>query len=188
MLIAAWMRLPIGQAPIATSDVSQTASAAATTSALAATTTNALRSEPLYPVVRVVDGDTVIVNMRGTSTTLRLIGLDTPEVVDPRKTVQCFGVEASNHAKEMLTGQRVRLEFDASQGALDKYGRTLAYVFLDDGRNFNESMIADGYGHEYTYGLPYKYQTEFKDAEKKARERKRGLWADDACAAESARS
>ncbi len=138
--------------------------------------------ENTYPVVKVIDGDTVSIMKEGRSVTLRLIGLDTPETVDPRKPVQCFGKAASDKAKELLTGKNVRLEFDASQGILDKYGRTLAYVFLPDGRMFNGFMIAEGYGHEYTYNLPYKYQKEFKAAEKRAREEQKGLWADDTCA------
>ncbi|OGG57465.1 hypothetical protein A2853_03850 [Candidatus Kaiserbacteria bacterium RIFCSPHIGHO2_01_FULL_55_17] len=141
-----------------------------------------------YPVVKVVDGDTLTIAMDGKNATLRLIGLDTPETVDPRTTVQCFGKEASNKAKQILSGSSVRIETDPSQGELDKYGRTLAYVFLRDGINFNKYMIAEGYGHEYTYNLPYKYQAEFKEAERKAREEKKGLWADNACATESTAS
>src|SRR3989344_597130 len=135
-----------------------------------------------YPVTKVVDGDTIAVNMNGKNETIRLIGLDTPETVDPRKPVQCFGEEASKKAKEILTGKSVRIEMDASQGERDKYGRLLAYVFLEDGTLFNQLMIAQGFGHEYTYNLPYKYQEEFKEAEKLAREEKKGLWAPEACA------
>ena len=101
-----------------------------------------------YAVAKVIDGDTISIIKEGTTVTLRLIGLDTPETVDPRKPVQCFGKAASDKAKELLTGKMVRLEFDASQGLLDKYGRTLAYVFLVDGTFFNEYTIAEGYGHE----------------------------------------
>jgi len=135
-----------------------------------------------YPVAKVIDGDTISIMKEGRAVTLRLIGLDTPETVDPRKPVQCFGKAASDKAKELLAGTTVRLEYDASQGTVDKYGRTLAYVFLSDGTLFNEYMIAAGYAHEYTYHLPYKYQAQFKAAEKTARESKEGLWADDTCA------
>ena len=138
-----------------------------------------------YPVAKVIDGDTISIIKDGKTVTLRLIGLDTPETVDPRKPVQCFGKAASDKAKELLTGKNVRLETDASQGTFDKYGRTLAYVFLPSGTNFNEYMIAEGYGHEYTYDLPYKYQEEFKAAESRAQEEKRGLWADDTCAGDT---
>jgi len=131
----------------------------------------------LYPVVKVVDGDTIDVSVNGEKIRVRLIGLDTPEIVDPRKPVQCFGREASEKAHEILDGTSVRLEMDPSQGDLDKYGRTLAYVFLKDWTNFAELMITEGYGHEYTYNLPYRYQAEFKAAEAEAREEKKGLWA-----------
>ena len=141
-----------------------------------------------YPVAKVIDGDTISIIKDGKTVTLRLIGLDTPETVDPRKPVQCFGKAASDKAKELLAGKTVRLEFDSSQGLLDKYGRTLAYVFLSNGTLFNEYMIAEGYGHEYTYNLPYKYQREFKEAESRAREEKRGLWADDTCAGNTKKS
>ena len=148
---------------------------------LEATNSSTAIPENTYPVTKVVDGDTLAVLMDGKSVTLRLIGLDTPETVDPRKPVQCFGKAASDKAKEMLAGKTVRLEYDTSQGTVDKYGRTLAYVFLPDGTFFNEYMISAGYGHEYTYKLPYKYQAAFKAAEKRAREEKRGMWADDSC-------
>lgn len=139
-----------------------------------------------YSVVKVVDGDTVTISMNGKNVTLRLIGLDTPETVDPRKPVQCFGKEASGKMKRLLSGKSVRLEKDPSQGDLDKYGRLLAYVYTptsvrSEGVLVNEYMIAEGYGHEYTYNLPYKYQAEFKEAERMAREQKKGLWADGAC-------
>lgn len=137
---------------------------------------------PLYEVARVVDGDTIDVRMGTSTMRIRLIGLDTPELVDPRKPVQCFAKEASAKAKELLAGQSVHLEKDASQGASDKYGRLLAYVLLQDGTNFNKLMIAEGYGHEYTYRFPYTYQAEFKAAERDAREAKRGLWSDNTCA------
>lgn len=163
-------------------DSSQAAEAAAIIPE--ATTTPAF-AENTYPVIRVVDGDTLAVLMDGEQVTLRLIGLDTPETVDPRKPVQCFGKAATDMAKELLTGKTVRLEFDASQGTVDKYGRTLAYIFLADGTLFNEYMIALGYAHEYTYNLPYKYQTEFRAAESRAREEKKGLWADDTCAGDT---
>jgi len=136
---------------------------------------------PLYSVVSVVDGDTVKLSIDGTTQTIRLIGLDTPETVDPRKPVQCFGKEASNKAKELLAGRSVRIEVDASQGTLDKYGRTLGYIFRDDGLFYNKYMIEQGFAHEYTYNIPYKYQSEFKAAEKSARENQRGLWSPDTC-------
>jgi micrococcal nuclease len=127
-----------------------------------------------YKVLEVVDGDTIKVEKYGT---LRLIGIDTPETKDPRKPVQCYGIEASEKAKSLLQGKTVKLEFDSSQGELDKYGRTLAYVFLEDGTFFNLEMIKQGYAHEYTYNKKYKYQTSFKEAESKASSNQLGLWS-----------
>lgn len=135
----------------------------------------------LYNVISVIDGDTIQVVIDSKKETLRLIGIDTPETVDPRKPVQCFGKEASAKAKSLLSGKSVRLESDPTQGERDKYQRLLRYVFLEDGANFNKLMISEGYAHEYTYNVPYKYQSEFRQTQKEAEENKRGLWADDAC-------
>ncbi len=134
-------------------------------------------------VTKVVDGDTIWVDNNGRRQKIRMIGLDTPESVDPRKPVQCFAFEASAQAKTLLGGQSVYLETDPSQDSVDRYGRTLSYVWTESGRLFNLDMIADGYAHEYTYDLPYRYQQDFKAAEKDARTQERGLWSPSACAA-----
>lgn len=129
-------------------------------------------------VVRVIDGDTIEVSLNNKKEMVRLIGIDAPETVDPRKTVECFGKEASNKAKEMLDGKTITLESDPTQGNRDKYQRLLRYVFINH-LNFNKLMISEGYAHEYTYqSNPYKYQLEFIIAEKSARESKVGLWSD----------
>jgi len=133
-------------------------------------------------VTTVVDGDTFKTETNGQMETIRLIGIDTPEVVDPRRPVQCFGREASQKAKDILLNQRVRLVADATQGEQDKYGRLLRYVFLEDGTFFNQLMIEEGYAHEYTYeSNPYQYQSGFLTAERLAREGKRGLWNEQTC-------
>lgn len=132
-------------------------------------------------VVRVIDGDTIVAALDGKNRTVRLLGIDTPEVVDPRKPVQCFGREASNRAKELLNGRQVKLESDQTQGDMDKYKRLLRYVYLQDGTLINELLIKEGYAHEYTYKIPYVRQKAFKDAQRYARENKKGLWADGAC-------
>ncbi len=140
-------------------------------------------SEKIYgtQVIKVVDGDTIDVSINGEAEKLRLIGINTPETVDPRRPVECFGKEASARAKEILTNKQVTLEYDPTQDKVDKYGRTLAYVILADGTNFNKKMIEDGYAYEYTYEKPYKYQTEFKAAQKRAEDNKRGLWGAGIC-------
>jgi micrococcal nuclease len=135
----------------------------------------------LYSVLSIVDGDTIKVKDGDRSETIRLIGVDTPETVDPRKPVQCFGIEASNKVKALLTGKRVRLQSDPSQEDKDKYNRLLRYVFLEDGTNLNLLLISEGYAHEYTYDVPYALQKEFQTAEKSARENEKGLWSPTAC-------
>lgn len=134
-----------------------------------------------YSIIKVVDGDTLTIDREGTRETIRLIGIDTPETVDPRQMVECFADEASAKARELLTGERVRVELDPSQDERDKYDRLLAYVYRDDGLFINQHLIEEGYGHEYTYFLPYKYQEEFQAAENNARENERGLWAPGIC-------
>lgn len=133
-------------------------------------------------VVKVQDGDTFVVDINGQEETVRMLGLDTPETKDPRKPVQCFGLEASNWTKQRLAGRRVRLESDPSQGERDRYNRLLMYVWRDDGLFINQTLIADGFAHEYTYqSKPYKYQSDFQQAEQQARTESRGLWSVAAC-------
>lgn len=134
-----------------------------------------------YAVVSVVDGDTVKLSMNGTTETVRLIGIDTPESVHPTEPVECFGIEASNRAKQLLTGKQVQFETDNSQDTRDRYGRLLGYIILPDGRNFNKVMIEEGFAYEYTYDTAYKYQSTFKAAQNSAEANKRGLWATGAC-------
>ncbi len=135
----------------------------------------------LVIVTRVVDGDTIIVDINGAQEKIRFIGIDTPEAVDPRKPVQCFGKEASAFTKNLLEGKSVRLESDLSQGDRDKYDRLLRYVFLSDGTFVNKEIISQGYGHEYTHRTPYRYQDDFKIAELTARTSHLGLWSPTAC-------
>lgn len=134
-----------------------------------------------YTVTKVTDGDTIHINMNGIDEKVRLIGINTPETVDPRTTVQCFGKEASDRMKSLANGKIVSLEFDDSQNYRDSYGRLLAYVYLEDGQMLNRKMIADGYAYEYTYMTPYKYQKEFRELQTFARTSGRGLWAKDTC-------
>lgn len=132
---------------------------------------------------RVIDGDTIVLDTNGSETRVRLIGVDTPESVDPRRPVECFGTEAAEKTRALVEGKTVTLELDESQGERDRYGRVLAYVRLEDGTLLNERLIAEGYGHEYTFAIPYRYQSQFKAAEARARSEKKGLWADGACGA-----
>lgn len=140
-------------------------------------------SAELYPVVSVTDGDTLKVSLDGKTETIRVIGINTPETVDPRKPVECFGKQASDRAKQILTGQKVSLEADPSQSDRDRYGRLLRYIFLENGTDYGLAMIKDGYAQEYTYQTPHKYQLPYRTAQQEAQQAQRGLWAEDACAA-----
>jgi len=138
--------------------------------------------EGYTPLSRVVDGDTIEVAFSSTDKyKVRMIGINTPEVVDPRKPVECFGKEASEHLKQLLNVKYIRLSTDPSQMGEDKYGRWLRYVYLEDGTDVNLQMIKDGYAYEYTYETPYTHQAAYRAAEKVARENKIGLWSPDTC-------
>lgn len=139
------------------------------------------QQKTLYDVVKVIDGDTIDVSINGKTVRIRLIGVDTPEVVDPRKPVQCFGQEASAKMHKLLDGTKVSLETDQSQGDKDKYNRLLRYVFTEDNINVAHELILSGFAYEYTYNTPYKYQKEFKEAQQFAEKNTLGLWAPDAC-------
>lgn len=133
-------------------------------------------------VTRVVDGDTIKVVFDGEEQTVRIIGLDTPETVHPQKPVECYGVEASNFAKELLEGEKVLLQTDSTQSTKDTYQRLLRYVSLEDGTDFGLKMIQNGYGLEYTYDSnPYLRQELYIEAQKAAQANEQGLWNPETC-------
>ena len=121
-------------------------------------------------VTVVIDGDTV--EIEGGSR-VRLIGIDTPETVDPSRPVGCYGREASNFTKSQLEGKEVRLEKDISE--TDRYGRLLRYVWIGD-VFFNETLVKRGYAQSSTYPPDVKYQDRFVAAQTEARNDKKGLW------------
>ena len=124
-------------------------------------------------VTRVVDGDTIEVRYQQQDLTVRLIGIDTPESVMPGEPVQCYALAASRFTTNRLDGANVRLEFDVER--TDKYGRTLAYVWL--GRElFNETLVRQGYAFVTTYPPDVKYESVFLDAQRRARAESRGVW------------
>lgn len=128
-------------------------------------------------VTRVVDGDTLEVEVEFEKKKVRVLGINTPESVDPRKSVECLGREASNKAKEIILNQKVLLEADSSQTDQDRYGRLLRYVTIEKTReDFGSLMISLGLANEYTYKYPYEKQELYKTLEAKAREQKVGLW------------
>lgn len=128
-------------------------------------------------VERVVDGDTIVVHLGATSEKVRLIGIDTPESVDPRQPVECFGPEASARLAELVPpGTSVRLEVDAEPR--DTYDRLLAYVHrASDGAFVNLAMVADGYANTLTIAPNVAYRDRLVEAERAARDAGLGLWA-----------
>ncbi|MEK9135121.1 MAG: thermonuclease family protein [Patescibacteria group bacterium] len=127
-------------------------------------------TEKKFLVSRVIDGDTIELS---NGKKVRYIAMDTPETVDPRKPIQCFGVEASNRNKQLVEGKTVLLEKDISE--TDRYGRLLRYVYID-GVFVNLFLVQEGFAYSYTYPPDVKYQSQFTEAERLAREQKRGLW------------
>ncbi len=125
-------------------------------------------------VIRDVDGDTVIANLgRDRIEKIRLLGVDTPEVVDPRKPVQCFGHVASAFTKAALVGRRVLLELDAVPR--DKYGRLLAYIIVD-GHRFDDTLLAGGYGRFLVIPPNGSHARVMLREELAARAARKGLW------------
>jgi micrococcal nuclease len=126
---------------------------------------------------RVVDGDTIQVWLHGRTEKVRLIGVDTPETVDPRKPVEYFGREASDFTKRLVLGKHVILRDDPMDQNRDRYHRLLRYVFLQDGTFVNAEIIRQGYGFAYTR-YPFSLMEEFRALEREAREQGLGLWAE----------
>jgi micrococcal nuclease len=127
-------------------------------------------------VVRVIDGDTVIARFdNGTAETVRLLGVDTPEVVDPRKPVQCFGHAASDFTKAQLTGKHVSLELDAEKR--DKYGRLLVYVILG-GHRYNDELLKRGYARFLVIPPNGAHARTMLREELAAKASRRGLWGE----------
>jgi len=132
-------------------------------------------------VVGHVDGDTVRVRITNPPEglepveTIRMIGVDTPETVHPRREVEFFGKEASAFTRDRLFGKPVLLAFDWD--LRDRYGRLLAYIYTPGGECHNAALIREGYGHAYTI-FSFQFMDEFRALEQQARQEKRGLWAD----------
>lgn len=130
-----------------------------------------------YVVTDVLDGDTFEVKIGKEKVTIRMLGIDTPETLDPRKPVQCYGKESSEEAKKLLDKREVKLVIDKTQYLTDKYGRILAYVYRDDGLFINKFLLEKGFAREYTYSKAYELQEEFREIEQKSKIEKEGLWS-----------
>lgn len=124
-------------------------------------------------VLRIVDGDTLVL-VGGER--VRLTGIDTPETKHPRRPVECFGPQATEHLEGLLPpGTAVRLEFDVER--TDRYGRTLAYVWRrEDALHVNRAMLAGGYAQVLTVPPNVAHQETYLAAQREARRDNRGLW------------
>jgi micrococcal nuclease len=141
-------------------------------------------------VVRVVDGDTLKIEMNGHEEAVRLIGIDTPESKVNKKAkkdsiktnhdveaITAMGREATKYVKTLVrNGDTVEIEFDVQKR--DKYQRLLVYAYLQDGKMLNEEIIKAGYASVMTYPPNVKYQERFVRAYREARDTKRGLYRD----------
>jgi micrococcal nuclease len=147
--------------------------AAALSTSCASTSPGATPGRTSATVTRVVDGDTMIARVGGEEIRVRLIGIDTPETVAPGQPVECFGPAASAFTHRRLEGRDVELGFDVEH--LDRYGRTLAYVWLG-GELFNETLVREGYAVVTTFPPDVRYVDRFVAAQRAAREQRLGLW------------
>jgi micrococcal nuclease len=130
----------------------------------------------LYDVTQIHDGDTIQVDMNGATEKIRMIGVDTPETKDPRKTVECYGNAAADFTRQLIGNNDVRLEADSQSNNRDRYDRLLRYVYLPDGRLVQAEIIKSGYGFAYT-SFPFEKSEEFKRYQQEAEENSRGLWS-----------
>ena len=126
-------------------------------------------------VTRVVDGDTIVVSIEGEEFRVRYIGIDTPETVDPRRPVACFGVEASARNSELVDGLTIGLERDVSE--TDSFGRLLRYVWVGD-QMVNATLVEEGYATASTFPPDVKYSDTFAELQSEAQSEGSGLWGD----------
>lgn len=140
---------------------------------------NQIPNDQLAQVTKVVDGDTIEVLYQGAKYKVRYVGIDTPETVDPRRPVACFGREASDENKRLVEGKQVILKKDISES--DKYQRLLRLVYLPlpNGQQLfvNDYLVRAGYAKNYTYPPDVTFTQQFLEAEREAREQKLGLWS-----------
>ncbi|SFL48136.1 Endonuclease YncB, thermonuclease family [Paenibacillus sp. 1_12] len=124
-------------------------------------------------IERVVDGDTLEIQLNGKKEKVRLIGIDTPETKKPNTPVMFYGEEASDYTKKRLDKKTVELEWDVDRK--DQYDRLLAYVWVDD-ELFNRTLVSEGYARMATFPPNVKYVDLFKKAQEEARQKQKGIW------------
>ena len=126
-------------------------------------------------VIKVIDGDTIILRLQGAIETVRLIGVDTPETVHPTKPVECFGPEASAFTHSALKPKtQVRVQRDVE--ARDRYQRLLVYLYLIDGTFVNQELLRLGFARTMNIAPNTVFATNFASIETAARKNQIGLW------------
>ncbi len=127
-------------------------------------------------VIRVIDGDTLVLRLQGAVETVRLIGVDTPETVHPTKPVECLGPEASAFIHSVLKPQtQVRVQRDVE--ARDRYRRLLVYLYLMDGTFVNQELLRLGFARTLSIAPNTAFTAKFASIETAARENQIGLWS-----------
>lgn len=132
-----------------------------------------------FPVVRVVDGDTLhlgVPDASDTTTKVRLVGVDAPELGGGNRERMYFGTEAAAFAERLAMGKCATVYLDEQAGSRDRYGRLLAYIELPDGRFLNEQLLLEGYAYA-DVRFRHSYYEKYQQLEASARALKKGLWA-----------
>lgn len=135
-----------------------------------------------YRVTSVIDGDTIKVNYNGKITTVRLIGVDAPEITSKATTKKgCYATQAKNYLTNRLLGKYVTLKSDALSGDKDYYGRLLRYVYLGN-EEIDRTLVANGYAREYKFWLNnYSRRSSYLSAQAAAQRARKGLWNLNVC-------
>ncbi len=128
-------------------------------------------SFPEAKVITVNDGDTITILLDGSKYRVRLIGIDAPEMGQ-----EPWGRASRDHLRRLLKDGRWRVSLEQDIEHYDKYNRLLVYLWTSDGRMLNEEMLQDGYAVLFTIQPNSKYSRRFRNAERIARENRRGIW------------
>jgi len=140
-------------------------------------------------VVRVVDGDTIMVKLPQSTERVRLIGIDTPEMDASKNNARAYGSLSRDHlaewaqkskdfTTELLLHETVIVSYDPAAGKRDQYDRVLGYITLDDGTDFNLLLIEEGYARVYT-AETFERKQEYMNALVIAQEYEIGMWKED---------
>lgn len=138
---------------------------------------NIEKNDELFEVISVIDGDTIYFKKWNKIVKARFIWVDAPESNTTRFWyIEPFWVEAKEKLKNLIWKNKISIEYDETQGKIDKYWRELVYVFVN-WKNIWEEMIKNWFAKEYTYNKKYKYFEKFKMAESEAKNNNLNIWS-----------